>query len=73
MNESAQDLFGVLVIRLMVILEADKKGNYREKQVTVARVHCPRKNAEAEFFKFKESNGSKNFHAAFYFESAFIH
>jgi hypothetical protein len=57
----------------MVILEADKNGNYREKQVTVARVHCQRKNAEAEFFKFKESNGGNNFHAKFDFNSDFIH
>ena len=73
MNELAQDLFGVLVICMMVIVEADENGNSRQKQVTVARIHCQRKNADAEFFKFKDLNGGNNFHAAFYFNSDFIH
>lgn len=73
MKESAQDLFGVLVICMMVIIEADENGNSRQKQVTVARIHCQRKNAEAELFKFKDLNGGNNFHAAFYFNSASIH
>ena len=73
MNESAQDLFGVLVICMMVILKVDENGNSRQKQVTVARIHCQRKNADAEFFKFKDLNGGNNFHAAFYFDSACIY
>ena len=66
-NELAQDLSGMLVIYMQISLEMG-----REKQVTIARVQCLRKNAEMEFAKFKDLN-TGNFHAEFNFNSDFIH
>ena len=71
MKDLAENLFGVLVICIQVTLPADK-GNFREKLVTVARVHCQRKNADIEFSQFKESNTGMRFHAQFNFNSAFV-
>lgn len=67
MTESAQNLFGVLVIGMTVFL-----GSEHGKLVTVARIHCQRKNADAEFAKFCELNRGKNFNAEFRFNSDFI-
>jgi hypothetical protein len=67
MSDLAQDLFGVLVIRMSVFL-----GSQQGKRVTVARIHCPRKNADAEFNAFCELNTGKRFDAEFNFNSDFI-
>jgi hypothetical protein len=71
-NELAQDLSGMLIIYMQVTLEWDK-NNSRQKQVTIARVRCTRKNAEQEFSKFKDLNPPGNFHAEFNFDSDFVH
>ena len=68
-NELAQDLSGMLIIYMQISLGMEMG---REKQVTIARVHCTRKNAEMEFAKFKDLNIG-NFHAEFNFNSDFIH
>jgi cobalamin biosynthesis protein CbiG len=72
-NELAQELSGMLIIYMQVTLESDKNGNNREKQVTIARVRCTRKNAEQVFAKFKDLNPPGNFHAEFNFDLEFIH
>lgn len=66
-HDLAQDLFGVLVIGMTVFL-----GSEHGKLVTVARIHCQRKNADAEFAKFRELNTGKRFNAEFRFDSDFI-
>ena len=45
-NELVQDLSGLLIIYMQISLGMEMG---REKQVTIARVHCTRKNAEMEF------------------------
>jgi hypothetical protein len=66
-HDLAGDLFGVLAIGMVVFL-----GNPQGKLVTVARIHCQRKNADAEFQKFCELNKGKQFNAEFRFDSDFI-
>ena len=72
MIESAQDLFGVLVISIQVSLSNDDI-TFRGKMVVVARIHCQRANAEKEFARFAENNQEiGRIHARFNFDSAFV-
>ena len=66
-DNSAGKLFGVLVIGMTVFL-----GSEHGKLVTVARIHCQRKNADTEFAKFCELNTGKRFEAEFRFNSDYI-
>lgn len=72
MIESAQNLFGVLVIAMFIALDGSPDGSQKGKLVTVARIHCQRKNANDEFQKFCELNRGKKFNAEFRFNSDFI-
>ena len=71
MEKLAQDLFGFLVIFMEVTVHVCD-NNMTHKLVTVARIPCQRKNADAEFQKFNEHNGGKGFRAEFRFNSAYI-
>ena len=72
MDGLAQDLFGVLVIRMSVFTSVNADGSHQGKLVTLARIHCRRKNADAEFQKFCELNSGKRLEAEFNFNSDFI-
>jgi hypothetical protein len=72
MSDLAQDLFGVLVIAMFVALDGSPDGSQKGKLVTLARIHCQRKNANGEFQKFCELNKGKQFNAEFRFESDFV-
>jgi hypothetical protein len=72
MDGLAQDLFGVLVIRLSVFTRVNADGSQQGKRVTVARIQCQRKNADVEFKAFCVLNTGKRFDAEFNFDSDFI-
>jgi hypothetical protein len=72
MNELAHDLFGVLVIAMFVALDGNPDGSQKGKLVTVARIHCQRKNANNEFQKICALNKGKKFNAEFRFNSDYV-
>lgn len=72
MIESAQDLFGVLVIRMSVFTSVNADGSHQGKLVTLARIHCQRKNANEKFSEFISLNSGKRLEAEFHFNSDYI-
>ena len=72
MKDLAQDLFGMLVITVEVSLSTNDV-TFRGKIVTLARIHCQRKDAEKEFQRFAENNRDiGRIHARFNFDSDFV-
>jgi hypothetical protein len=71
MKDLAENLFGVLVISMQVSLTANDI-TFRGKMVTLARIHCQRKDAGKEFQRFAENNPDTRPHATFNFDSDFV-